>query len=149
MTQAHIDLFDVYHQDMHRRRDWPLRHVSAEEYASAFLAPGYYDEDFAREFRYYDGDRLVGVGLVDILPTCASSIYFYHAPDWRPRAPGTYSLMKEIQYCQTRQIEHHYLGYWVPGCPSMDYTARYGPHQILLGRPEADQGAHWIGVADP
>jgi arginine-tRNA-protein transferase len=36
-----------------------------------------------------------------------------------------------------------YLGFWIPGCPTMDYKAGYRPHEILadgIWRRSGDPG---------
>ena len=40
------------------------------------------------EMRYWWRDRLVGVGIVDLGRTSASSVYFYFDPDESRRSPG-------------------------------------------------------------
>ena len=35
----------------------------------------------SKHFRYFLDDKLVAVGVCDVLPTALSSVYFYHDPD--------------------------------------------------------------------
>ena len=128
LTQDHMDLFARYHADMHQRRGWPQRDVSAEDYYSGFLSG---DFPFQREFRYYRGNRLIGVGLVDMTRRCSSSAYFYHEPEWRAAGPGVFSMLVELQYARQVGIAYHYLGYWIAESPSMAYKSQYGPHELL------------------
>ena len=40
------------------------------------------DETYgSKHFRYFIDDKLVGVGVCDVLPTVLSSVYFFHDPD--------------------------------------------------------------------
>ena len=65
VTLDHLRLYRDYHADMSRRKGWPPAVVSATEYQGIFLEG---DWSFAREFQYYDGERLIGVGLADVVP---------------------------------------------------------------------------------
>ena len=115
VTKDHIRLYNDWHADMHVRSGWRKDQIDAETYAEAFLAGEW---EFAREFRYYRADRLIGVGLVDVLPAALSSVYFYHDPAWRPQSPGTFTVLKEIEYAQQTGRRYVYLGYWIqPSAP--------------------------------
>jgi leucyl-tRNA---protein transferase len=86
---------------------------------------------FTREFQYRVNDRLVGVGIVDLVSRAASSVYFYFDPDESKRSLGTYSLMREIEYCKETGREFLYLGFRVKGCKAMAYKSNFRPHQLL------------------
>ena len=141
VTSVHVDLFNAYHEDMHRRRGWPANPIDAQDYWSSFLAGRF---RFAREFRYLRGGQLVGVGLVDVTSRSSSSVYFYHQPAWRPHGPGTFSLLAELQYACEQGLRHHYLGYWIADCPSMSYKSRFQPHQLLQRFVDDDEQPTWV-----
>lgn len=140
VTGDHIRLFNAYHADMKERRDWPEHQVIADEYHQSFIAGEW---DFAYEFRYFRDDRLVGIGLVDIVPGALSSVYFYHDPIWRPQGPGTFSILQEIEFAKSYDIEHVYLGYWIKACDSMTYKSRFGPHELLEEYVEDTHSPAW------
>lgn len=141
LTRAHLHLYDAYHADMHHRRGWPWRPTDPTHYFRTYVEGEW---EFAREFLYYDQDRLVGVGLADITPECLSSVYFFHDPTWRPQAPGVFSILQQLRYAQQRGLRYHYLGYWIADCPSMAYKAQYRPHEILAQYPPDDVEPLWI-----
>ena len=128
VTQQHLDLFNAYHADMHQRRGWRRESICEDEYWMTFVEG---EHDFAQEMLYYRDGQLIGVGLVDMLPSSSSGVYFYHDPQWRPLSPGTFSLLKEVEAAQAAGRSHHYLGYWVEGNQSMAYKARFQPHELL------------------
>lgn len=101
--------------------------VTAESYAQFFV----HDLGQAQEFRYTVRGRLVGVGIVDVVPGAASSMYFYFDPDESRRSLGTYSALQEIDFCRRTGRTWLYLGFYVAGCRAMSYKARFGPHEIL------------------
>ncbi|MCC7423948.1 MAG: arginyltransferase [Planctomycetaceae bacterium] len=128
VTRDHIRLYNDYHADMSERRGWPHRSTDRNEYSSGFLAG---DWPFAFELRYLRGTRLIGVGLIDIVPEGLSSIYFYHDPEWRPQGPGTFSVQKEFEAARSFGGRYVYLGYWIADCQSMAYKCQFRPHELL------------------
>lgn len=86
------------------------------------------------EMRYYLGDRLVGVGVLDVGRTSLSSVYFYFDPDPEVArfSPGTYSVLKEIEFCRRTDRRHLYLGLYVKDCRQLAYKATYNPHERLV-----------------
>ena len=125
---------------MKMEKGWRERETDRVEYAQSFL---HGDWSFAHELRYYRGQQLVGVGLIDILPTATSSVYFYHSPDWRPDSPGTFSLLQEIALAQQLKKQFLYLGYWIPENRSMAYKASFRPHQLLTSYHADEVEPQW------
>ena len=97
-----------------------------------------YDETFVEnpfpteEWCYYLGDRLIAVGYVDRLPEGLSAIYFYYDPRERHRSLGTFNVLAVIAAARARDLPHAYLGYYVEGCRSLEYKARFSPNEVLL-----------------
>lgn len=87
------------------------------------------------EMRYYFGDRLVGVGILDVGQESASSVYFYFdpSPDVARYSPGVYSALQEIELCRRTGRKHLYLGLWVRDCAQLSYKASYQPCEIRDG----------------
>lgn len=145
VTDEHVRLFNAYHTDMTARRGWTENRTTPDDYFQSFLAG---DWTFDAEIRYRIDGRLVGVGLIDLLPDALSSVYFYHHPDWRPNGPGTFSLLEEIAFAKRTNRSHVYLGYWIAECPSMTYKANFGPHELLLRYPADDEEPEWCPRED-
>jgi len=141
LSLQHVELYNAWHDDMEERRDWPEQSVTWQAYAQSFLAGQF---PSAHELRYWDGNELMGVGLIDVMPTGLSSIYFYHAPHWRSLGPGTFSLLCEIDLARRLGKDFVYLGYWIAACPSMSYKNRFHPYERLLGRPGVDEEPVWV-----
>ncbi len=92
------------------------------------------------EFQYHLGERLIGVSVVDKCPGGLSSVYMYFDPDHRERSLGTFSVEKEIRYCQEEGLSYYYLGFYVAQGKTMAYKARFRPNQILAGVD------HWVSL---
>jgi leucyl-tRNA---protein transferase len=76
--------------------------------------------------------RLIGVSICDVSRQSLSSVYHFFDPGEAWRSLGVFSVLQEIELCRAWGVPHYYLGYWVEGCPSMDYKRRYQPHELLI-----------------
>ena len=135
-----LELFHAWHGMREQVRGWKPSPMSAEEYSATFCPPN----SCAREMAYYDGGRLISVGLVDLTPHAVSSVYFYYHPDAARYSPGVASVLFELEWARQQGCEHLYLGYRIAGCPSTAYKAQYGPHELLLDRPGMDEEPVWV-----
>ena len=127
-TRAKLDLYDRYHAFQSEAKGWPDHDPrDAVSYINSFV-----ENPFpTQEWCYYLGNRLVGVGYVDDLPGGLSAIYFFYEPTERHRSLGTWNVLNVIGEAARRRLPHVYLGYYVTGCRSMAYKARYVPNQVL------------------
>ncbi|KAJ2352065.1 Arginyl-tRNA--protein transferase 1, partial [Coemansia sp. RSA 2618] len=86
---------------------------------------------------YYVDGRLAAVGVIDVLPTCVSSVYLFYDPDFSDLSLGTYSSLREIALVRelsrrvSPEIKYYYMGYFIPSCPKMTYKARWRPADLL------------------
>ncbi|XP_016127957.1 arginyl-tRNA--protein transferase 1-like [Sinocyclocheilus grahami] len=83
--------------------------------------------------QYWLDGRIVAVGVLDILPSCVSSVYLYYHPEFSSLSLGTYSALREIAFTrqlqqQSPKLAYYYLGFYVHSCPKM----RYKPHTWLV-----------------
>ena len=122
ITPEKQKLFSGFHQHGYETKGWPL---GAD--LDVFMLNPFPTE----EWDYYVGDRLVGVGYVDALPEGLSAIYFYWDPAEARRSLGTLNILQMIEIAKRRKLPHVYLGYFVEGCRSLEYKARFGPNEIL------------------
>lgn len=137
--EERLALYRAWHAQREQARGWPVSPMDLEEYGRVFCLA----HEGAREFDYYDGERLVAVGFVDETPHALSSIYFFYHPDVARLSIGVASVLFEIEWARSRHRPHVYLGYRIAGCPSTAYKSQYLPHELLEGRPELEQVAVW------
>ena len=122
-----LRLYDRFHVFQTDLKGWPEHPAKdAGSYRESFV----HNPAFTEEWCYYLEDRLVGVGYVDRLGDCMSAIYFYYDPDLRNRSLGTYNVLCILEECALRKMTYLYLGYYVPGCRSLEYKANFKPNQI-------------------
>ena len=84
------------------------------------------------ELRYWAGERLVGVGIVDVSPDWLNAVYFFFDPDERARSLGTFNILTLIAFCREHKIPRLYLGYCIEGLSAMDYKRAFRPHELLI-----------------
>jgi arginine-tRNA-protein transferase len=143
VTRAKLALYDLYHSYQTEAKGWPQHPAKdAASYADSFVHHPFPVE----EWTYYVGDRLVGVGYVDSLPSLEgehppegagmggqgglSGIYFFYDPGERRRALGTWNVLCMLDAARQRGMPYVYLGYYVSGCGSMEYKVRFLPNQL-------------------
>lgn len=139
-TAEHLELYQRYHADMTERRGWEDKGLSSLHYYQTFVEGRH---EWGHELAYYDGDRLLCIALVDLLPRALSAVYCYYDPRERKRSLGVFSVLVQLDLALRRQLEHVYLGYWVEPNISMRYKASYRPHEILRGRPGPGDFPRW------
>lgn len=140
LSQEHLDLFERYHLYMHKKKGWKYEKTTPEHYYNSFVAG---HNDFGYEVLYYYEDKLIGVDLIDILEDGISSIYFYYDPHYSHLSLGKLSLLQQISIAKQTNKKWIYLGYYVKGCPSLDYKADYKPYTTLQGRPSLETEYVW------
>jgi arginine-tRNA-protein transferase len=83
------------------------------------------------EMVYRVEDRLVGVGIMDVEPRAASTVYFYFDPAEAQRSLGTLNILCAIEWCRQQNLDYVYLGYYVADCRQMNYKTNFRPCEIL------------------
>jgi arginine-tRNA-protein transferase len=69
--------------------------------------------------------------VVDRTPMALSAVYTFFEPELPKRSLGTFAVMSQIASARAANMEHVYLGYWVPGSDKMDYKKNFQPLEIL------------------
>lgn len=142
-----VQLYRRWHGAREVQRGWEASPMSADDYAAEFTVP----YPFAREVAFRDpahGGRLVGLGLVDVVPGALSAAIFFWDPDLAPPSLGVAHVVALVEQALAEGLRHLYLGFRVADCASMAYKARYRPHELLEGRPRDADEPTWR-LADP
>lgn len=128
VDEEKLALHDAFHTRQSEDIGWP-RHPPKDvfTYASSFVDNPIPTEEWC----YYDREKLIGVGYVDVVPSGLSAIYFFHDPDYRSWGLGTWNVLSVINEAKRRECDYVYLGFFVKGCRSLEYKARFTPHEVL------------------
>jgi arginyl-tRNA--protein-N-Asp/Glu arginylyltransferase len=143
VDDARIALYRRWHEDRERARGWEPSPLRAERYALDFAFP----HPSAREASYWDGDRLVGLGLFDDTPQALSAVYFFYDPDFRRDSLGVANVVALVEEAKAAGKPYVYLGYRVLGCDSLAYKSSFLPHELLETRPEDEERPMWASLA--
>lgn len=111
-------IYDLYRDHSGRRF---ARETTLEEFFLHFYLPSCP----VLQTEVYLGDDLAGVGFLDIGTNCLSSVYFSFDPRLAGRSLGIFSVLQEIEHARRLGLPYYYLGYYVPGCPTMDYKDHF------------------------
>lgn len=139
-TREHVELYNLYHRFMNEHRGWPLEYATLESYRDSFLSG---TVSSGRQWLYFDGDRLVGVALMDEAPGAISLIYCFYDPGWRSKSPGTFSILNQLLYAKSLDLPYAYLGYWIESSRSMSYKGRFRPREVLRKYPAEGASPVW------
>ena len=134
-----VELYNRYHAFQEGNVGWREQKTTPQEYFETFAIPC----ETAREFCYYDKDKLIGVGYVDEVDNAISSIYFIHDPEYRQAGLGMFSVLTEIEWAKQRKKDYVYLGYFIRDCKSMNYKGRYRPCEVLTKIPQDSDEPQW------
>lgn len=91
---------------------------------------------------YHLDGKLIAVGVLDLLPKCLTTVYFFYDPNFGHLNLGNYSALVEISI--VRQMARHFngpggdnklvnynLGYYVHECKKMHYKTKFRPAYLL------------------
>uniref|UniRef100_A0A6G1SG75 Arginyl-tRNA--protein transferase 1 n=1 Tax=Aceria tosichella TaxID=561515 RepID=A0A6G1SG75_9ACAR len=99
---------------------------------------------------YYLDDKLIATGVLDVLPKCITTVYFFYDPDYDFLNLGIYSALIEISMIRQmdkhyissssnsdnseNQLVNYYLGFYVHECKKMHYKTRFRPSYLLCSK---------------
>lgn len=145
-TEEKYQLFDTYQASVHNDRSSPYGFkrflvetpltTSPIPYSST--PPEHLPKLYGSYHQLYRLDgKLVAIGVLDILPSCVSSVYLVYDPTFEKHSLGKISalrevsLAKEIHDAGVDGLQYLYLGYYVHTCPKMLYKGEYSPSYLL------------------
>lgn len=128
VDDARLALYDKYHAFQTDHVGWSHKELESEDsYFESFCSNPFLTEEWA----YYLGDQLIAIGFVDHLKNSLSAIYYFYDPELRDRSLGTFNVMSVINKAASMNMPYIYLGYYVQGCRSLEYKAKFKPNQVF------------------
>jgi len=126
----YADLYKSYLQDRHQNHDAD----GVEDFFESDWCPTHYIE-------FYDNKKLIGVAVVDILPTEISAVYtLFDTQRGSKRGLGTFAVLWQIDYALKLGKQYVYPGYWIEKCSKMNYKSRFQPL-------EGYRDGRWFAIA--
>ncbi|KAG0276453.1 Arginyl-tRNA--protein transferase 1, partial [Linnemannia gamsii] len=153
-TQEKYDLYCEYQKGIHHV---PSSLLSRESFDNSVARSPLISESFSLDALgfngygtyhqcYYIDNKLVAVAVLDILPRCISSDYFYYDPSLSSLSLGKYSTLREIALVQDikaipgyESMEYYTMGHYVHSASKTHYKTMYQPSFLL--DPET---YHWM-----
>jgi arginine-tRNA-protein transferase len=127
VDDTRLDLYRRYHQSQAQRKGWPERDGDPVDYVHNFVR----NPVPAVELSVWEGDSLRAIVLNDVTPNTVSAVYHYHDPDSKDRGLGVFAVLQTFALAESLSRPYVYLGYYVEGCGSMAYKARYRPCEVM------------------
>ncbi len=125
-----VAVFERFQADRTETRGWsPYEPGDAAEFVRSLTVNPFPTQEWC----YFLDGALIAVGYVDELSGGLSAIYFARDPAYRDRSLGTWNVLCLISRARALGLPHVYLGYYVDGCPSLRYKARFRPCERLEG----------------
>ena len=112
--------------------------IDLEEYIWGFVRSCF--DSF--EMSYWKDGKLICLAVCDRGKQSVSAVYTFFDPDLTRESLGTYSILKQIEYCQKKNLKYLYLGYYVQNSPHMAYKQRFVPQERMID-------AKWIRFETP
>jgi arginine-tRNA-protein transferase len=123
---AAFELYQNYIESRHS--DGDMYPPEREQYES-FLSNAW---GCTRYYRFYDGDTLAALAVVDELVDGLSAIYTFFDPALDRRSLGGFAILWQIEKAREMGLDYLYLGYWVRNCQKMAYKSDYRPLELYV-----------------
>jgi arginine-tRNA-protein transferase len=131
------EAFDLYCRYIeHRHYDGDMYPPDREQYES-FLSDEWGVTDY---YRFYAGNTLLAVAVVDRLDDGLSAIYTFFDPHTARRSLGVYAVLWQVEQARSLGLPYVYLGYWIKGCQKMAYKSEYRPLELYINSRWATLG---------
>lgn len=84
------------------------------------------------ELSFWEGSILVGCSVVDCGMETVSAVYTFFEPEFEHLSPGTYSILKQIEWTRQLRKRYLYLGMYVADNQHLRYKARFAPQERFI-----------------
>ena len=129
----------------HKKKFHPLQDDVEDE--QNFRLSFYVNTAFGIEFEYYMDERLIGVALGDHTTNTFSAIYTFYDVNASKLSLGTFSVLKQLEFCQQQAVKFYYLGYYIRDNQSLNYKAGFRPNEVYIDhswRPFRNAGGDYL-----
>lgn len=121
--------YDLYSRYINSRHSDGDMYPATEEQFEAFIKTKTVDTRF---YLFFEKERLLAVCVIDELEQGLSAVYTFFDPEESDRSLGKFAILWQIEKCQSIGRPYLFLGYWIKGCPKMQYKSDFRPLEMLL-----------------
>jgi len=123
------ECYELYCDYINKRHgDGDMFPPNREQYA-AFITMKTDDTVY---YKFYAGEKLKAVAVVDKLRHGLSAVYTFFDVHEPRRSLGNFVILWQIKKAQQLDLPYLYLGYWVRECDKMRYKSQYRPLELLM-----------------
>jgi arginyl-tRNA--protein-N-Asp/Glu arginylyltransferase len=94
------------------------------------------------ELSFWSGDSLVACSIIDSGQQSVSAVYTYFDPRYARLSPGTYSILKQMEWAVGQGKRYLYLGMFVADNQHLRYKARFVPQERFID-------GNWVAFDQP
>jgi leucyl-tRNA---protein transferase len=126
MDAQRLELHDRYQAAQSLRKGWPEKERAPDEYELTFVrspVPGV-------EITLWEADLLRAVVITDVTPNVVSGVYHFYDPDLSGGI-GTFCMLQTLELARRLEKPWAYFGFYVAGCESLAYKARFRPCEVM------------------
>lgn len=116
------EIFDIYSEHNDKR-------FGKESYIEDILFNFYYKSCPSLQSEYYLQGRLIAVGFIDKTDEALSSVYLMYRAGYDRYSLGTFSIIKEVEFASSLNLNYYYLGYYIKDNHFMAYKNRFRPNE--------------------
>jgi len=91
----------------------------------------------------FDGDKLVGFSIFDLGKGSLSSLEAAYDAEYRKHSIGIYTMLLEIEHCQSLGLDYYYPGFYTKDDPMFAYKLRPGNVEFFQV-----ENAAWLPIED-
>ena len=118
-----MELYNHYREVQSAIRGWQPNRMTPKSYVREFVV----GPSAMIEISVWEAGRLVAVLMADQEPDILTAVTHFHDPALSRRSVGLFTVLQAFFLAQKLGKKWIYLGYYVPGSPSMGYKKQFQP----------------------
>ncbi|PAV21201.1 arginine-trna- transferase 1 [Pyrrhoderma noxium] len=147
-TDEKFNLYRCYQKNIHKeelerspngfKRFLVLSPLKTSKIVYEKEPPTYLPREYGSYHQLYRVDgKLIAIAVLDILPSCVSSVYFMYDNAWEKFSLGKLSALREASLTRemaeygAKDMNYLYMGYYIHSCQKMRYKGDYSPSFLL------------------
>ena len=119
----------LYQEYIEKRHSDGDMHPATPEQFDTFIRS---NTEGGQYYCFYIEDKLIAVGVSDVLDGGLSAVYTFFDPSFEKRSLGNFVILWQIERARLLKLNHLYLGYWIKNCAKMEYKSTFRPLEMLI-----------------